>query len=340
MRTVSAGANYFLKFNKNYGGSTITQQLIKNVTENDDYSFQRKIQEIFWALDLEKKMDKKEILTLYLNIINMAQGNYGVGAAADYYFSKPVNSLTLIESACITAITNNPSYYNPIRNPENNAKRRNLILREMLNQGYITQEEFDSAYEKEIELNVNTKYTERKVNSWYVDMVVEDVISDLVEKGYSTQMASLMIYTGGLKIYTCMDYGMQTKLETYYADTANFYKSEEETLQSSMIIIHPETGEILAVAGAVGGKSANRLQSLATQALRPAGSTIKPLAVYGPLLERGQITWSSVYDDTPVNFGKYNLDPQKGPIVKPVAWPQNATLTYRGLSNINYSIEN
>ena len=110
-RTVSAGANYFLKFSNSYGGSTITQQLIKNVTDEDDFSLQRKIQEIFWALDLETKLDKSEILGLYLNIINLSQGCYGVGAAADKYFSKDVSELTLNECACIAAITNSPSSY-------------------------------------------------------------------------------------------------------------------------------------------------------------------------------------------------------------------------------------
>ena len=125
IRTVSAGVNYYLKFSDSYGGSTITQQLIKNVTDKDEYSFQRKIQEIFWALDLENKMDKNEILERYLNIINLSQGCYGVGAAAQYYFSKDVSQLTLSECACIAAITNSPTYYDPIKNPENNNSRRN-----------------------------------------------------------------------------------------------------------------------------------------------------------------------------------------------------------------------
>ena len=125
-RSLSAGINYFLKFNRSYGGSTITQQLIKNVTDEDEYSFQRKTQEIFWALDLETKMDKKEILGLYLNVINLSQGCYGVQAAANYYFSKDVSELSLNECACVAAITNSPSYYDPLQNPENNRSRRTL----------------------------------------------------------------------------------------------------------------------------------------------------------------------------------------------------------------------
>ena len=136
-RTLSAGANFFLNFNDNFGGSTITQQLIKNVTDKDEYSFQRKIQEIFWALDLETKMTKNEIMEMYLNVINLSQGCYGVGAAAKYYFSKDVSELSLNECACVAAITNSPSYYDPVRNPENNKKRKDLIIEQMYRQGYI-----------------------------------------------------------------------------------------------------------------------------------------------------------------------------------------------------------
>lgn len=340
-RTISAGFNYFLKFNGSYGGSTITQQLIKNVTDKDDYSFQRKIQEIFWAIDLETKMDKSEILGLYLNIINLSQGCYGVRTAANYYYSKELSELTLSECATIAAITNNPSYYDPLRKPENNKKRRDLILSQMLEQEYITADEYNSAIATEIVLNVNAEMSKNTVNSWYVDMVINDVINDLMaKKGYSRTMAGLIVYTGGLKIYTAMDADVQRILDEYYSDPDNFYQGVNgETPQSSMIIIDSVTGDVLGVAGAIGEKSANRIQNFATQTVRPAGSVIKPLSVYAPALDDGVITWSSVYDDVPVNFGKYNLDKNKGEIVEPVAWPQNSNRIYRGLTNINYAIE-
>ena len=340
-RTASATLNYFLKFNGNFGGSTITQQLIKNVTDRDEYSFQRKLQEILWALDLETKMDKKEILESYLNIINLSHGCYGVGIASEYYFSKEISELSLNECACIAAITNNPSYYDPIRNPENNKKRKDLILSEMYSQGYITQEEFESSYNQDINLKVSSEFDNNSVNSWYVDMVIENVIDDLTEVyECSREVANLMIYTGGLKIYTAMDIEVQTCLENYYENEKNFYKQAygEERPQSSMIIIDPLTGDILGVAGAIGEKKANRLQNFATDTVRPAGSVIKPLSVYAPSLEKGIITWSSVYDDVPVNFGNYNLDATRGRIIKPSAWPKNANGIYRGLTNINYAI--
>lgn len=331
-RTIAAGFNYFLKFNGNFGGSTITQQLIKNVTENDEYSFQRKLQEIFWALDLEKKFDKKEIFLMYLNIINLSDGCYGVGAAAEYYFSKDVSELSLSECACIAAITNNPSRYNPIRKPENNKTRRDLILSEMYTQGYISEGEYMSAINSPIELNINNNQDTSSVNSWYLDMTINDVINDLQSKyGYSRAMASIMIYTGGLKIYTAMDKDIQNTLEAYYLESNHFPTSQSENkLQSAMIVIDPKTGDILGVAGAIGKKEGNRVQNFATDTLRPAGSVIKPLSVYAPALEAGIIDYATVYDDIPIKFN--------GNTKKSSPWPKNANGVYRGLTNINYAI--
>lgn len=339
-RTLSAGANYFLKFNGNYGGSTITQQLIKNVTDKDDYSLQRKIQEIFWAIDLETKMDKDEILGLYLNVINLSQGCYGVRTAASYYYCKELSELTLAECASIAAITNSPSYYDPIRHPENNKQRRDIILREMYEQEYIDETRLNAALAEPIALHVNEDMQGSGIHSWYVDMVVEDVITDLMaEKGYTRTMASLMVYTGGLHIETVMDADVQEVLEDYYRNVAHFYSGSGESPQCAMIVIHPTTGDILGVAGAVGEKKGNRIQNFATQTLRPAGSVIKPLSVYAPAMENGIITWGSVYDDVPVRFGKYNLDATKGEIVTPTPWPQNANRVYRGLTGVNYAME-
>ena len=330
-RTAGAALNYMLNFRDEFGGSTITQQLIKNITERDEYSLERKLQEIMWALDLETKMSKKEILENYLNIINLSNGCYGVGAASDYYFSKKVNELTLIECASIAAITNNPSYYDPIRYPENNRARALLILEQMNKQGYIDDETYLTAKDEQIVLKIKDGNT-HNVNLWYVDMVIEDVINSLIgEKGYTRQMANMAIYRGGLKIYTAMDLEIQKILESYYADEKNFSVKGEKMPQSSMIIIDPYSGDVLGVAGAVGKKNANRLQNFATYTVRPAGSVIKPLSVYAPALENDLINWASVYDDVPVNFGTGE---------KPIAWPKNANGVYRGLTNVNYAIAN
>lgn len=332
-RTLGAAANHFLGFEGRFGASTITQQLIKNVSGKNDITVKRKIQEILWAFDLEKKMTKEEILENYLNVINLSQGCYGVGAAADLYYSKPVSELTLSECATIAAITNSPTYYNPIRNPENNKDRRNLILDQMFEQKLIDESEYLEAYNSEIELNVNEEAISQKVNSWYIDMVVDDVIRDLINTyGYSEDTAAKMVYNGGLRILTAMDPYVQKTMEKYYKNTANFKYKGEALAESSMIIINPYNGNVLGVVGSIGEKGANRIQSYATDAKRPSGSTIKPLSVYAPALESGIVNYATVYDDVPLEFYK------KGNGYK--LWPQNANMVYNGLTNVNYALKN
>lgn len=340
-RTLGAAFNYVFKVKDRFGASTITQQLVKNVTKNDDYSIKRKLQEIFYAKSLEKQLSKRQILELYLNIINLSQGCLGVRTAALTYFSKEVSELDLGECVCLAAITQNPSFYDPINNPQNNKKRRQIILDRMLADGYISEEEHGEYYEKNIVLNVSDRFEKGRVNSWYVDMVIDDVCNDLCEKYDCTyDEAENLIYTGGLKIYTLVDPKIQEIVEKYYENQNNFPDSENAIkAQSSIIIIDPHTGDVLGVAGGRGEKAANRIQNYATQTLRPSGSVIKPLSVYAPALEKGLITYASVFDDVPVNFGEYNLDPSKGEIVNPRPWPHNAPNVYHGLVNINYAIE-
>lgn len=333
LRSIRAAANHIIGYSERFGASTITQQLIKNVSGKNEISAERKIQEILWAFDLEKKMSKEEILENYLNVINLSQGCYGVGAAADIYFSKSVDELTLAECASIAAITNSPTYYNPIRNPENNKERRDVILLQMLEQGFIEDEEFEEAYESELVLDVNEEAIADITNSWYIDMVVDDVISDLVEQyGMSREAASRTVYNGGLRIVTAMDKRVQDTLEKYYSNISNFKYSGEALAESAMIVINPQNGNILGVVGAIGEKEGNRIQSFATDAKRPSGSVIKPLSVYAPALEGKIATYSSVYDDVPLEFIKLNNGYK--------LWPQNANLVYNGLVNVNYALKN
>ena len=172
------------------------------------------------------------------------------------------------------------------------------------------------------------------IYSWYVDMVMEDVIRDLcAEYGYTRERANQLLWNGGLAIETAIDPRVQTEMEQYYQKLANFptHKGGERA-QSGMIIIHPATGDILGVVGAVGDKTGNRLHSHATGALRPAASAIKPLSVYAPALERGKITWASVFDDVPVAFRTGKSGRQT------VAWPKNANRVYRGLTDVRYAV--
>ena len=331
-RTAAAGANYILRFDSKFGASTITQQLIKNVTGKDEVSIERKLQEIVWARELEKHKTKDEILELYLNVINLSDRCYGVQSASRRYFSKDASELSLLECVCIAAITNNPSYYNPIRMPEHNKERRDVILLQMLEQGMISQEEFDECYGADVTLSPDPSYVEVKTNSWYVDMVIEDVSDDLVaHRALSRESALRLIYGGGLEIYLPIDLEIQSVMEEYYENESNFPSSEGA--QSSMIIIDPRSGDILGVVGAIGEKGANRIQNFATQTLRPPGSTIKPLSVYAPALERGIINYATVIDDTPV---KFNLSPNGSYS----CWPKNANGIYHGLSTMSYAVAN
>ena len=331
-RSLGAVANYIFRFDSRFGASTITQQLIKNVTGEDEVSIERKIREIAWALELEKNFTKEEILELYLNIVNLSDNCYGVGVAAQRYFSKSVTELNLIECAAIAAITNNPSYYNPIRHPENNAQRRDVILLQMREQGLISEREFEESYGKELNLCPNDSVVRTEVHSWYVDMVIDDVIADLQrERNLSREDANELIFGGGLEIYIQIDLEIQNIIEEYYENEANFPSGEGA--QSAMIIIDPHSGDVLGVAGAIGEKSANRIQNYATDTLRPPGSTIKPLSVYAPALEEGIITYASVYDDVPVTFNESSSGSLLG-------WPKNANGIYHGLSTMSYAMAN
>ena len=327
-RTVRAGLNY-LTGKGTFGGSTITQQLVKNLTGQDDRSVDRKLTEIFKALDLEKQVDKTRILEAYVNVINLAEGCYGVGAAAERYFSKQVKDLTLPECATLAAITNNPARYDPMTHPQENRARRDVILREMASQGYITEQERDTALEAATELTPSETQISVSVTSWYTDMVVSDVIRDLQDRlGYSYEAASMLIYGGGLQIETAMDEKLQAVVEAYFRTEEHFPVGVGGRPQSSVMILDPHTGDILAVAGAVGEKKAHRIQNYATDTRRPAGSCIKPLSVYAPALQKGLITWASVYEDEP-------LTEKDG---RP--WPANADGLYHGRVTVGHSLAN
>lgn len=330
-RTLGAAANYFLHFGGRFGASTITQQLIKNITGADEVSIERKIREMVWALELEKKFTKDEILELYLNVINLSDNCYGVGIAAQRYFSKDVSELSLIECVAIAAITNNPSYYNPIRNPENNAERRDIILLQMREQGMISEREFNENYGTELILEPNDAAISTGIQSWYVDMVIADVIYDLqMQKGMTRASASALVFGGGLDIYIPIDLEIQKIMEEYYENSENFVSGEGA--QSAMIMIDPKSGDIFGVVGAIGEKQGNRVQNYATDTLRPPGSTVKPLSIYAPALERGIITYASVYDDVPYTFKDSNCTFS--------AWPKNANGVYHGLSTMSYAMAN
>ena len=208
LRLSHAGVNYLCGRGRSFGGSTATQQLIKNLTGRDEYTLDRKFSEIFGALALEETADKTEILEAYLNIINLGGGCLGVGAAADRCFSKTVPELTLAECADLAAVPQNPSRYDPLTHPDENRARRELILSEMRRQGYITEAQRVEAVACGIRLDPRKAPDADKprVTGWFADTVAADVIRDLQERlGYSSAQASALFYAGGLTVYTTVD---------------------------------------------------------------------------------------------------------------------------------------
>ncbi|MCQ2431613.1 MAG: PBP1A family penicillin-binding protein [Clostridia bacterium] len=336
--TIQATFHYFVG-GGTAGGSTITQQLVKNLTGDDDVTIQRKVQEIFRAMNLEKQKSKEEILEMYLNIINLGQGCYGVQAAAQKYFSKDVSQLTLTECAALAAIPKSPTKYNPYRQPENNAERRHAVLVTMYDYGMITRAEYDVANNRELVINLyEDEVTATTTNSWYTDAVIEDVIADLQkELNLSRQAASLMIYSEGLSIYTCMDPFVQNTLQSVFEDDSNFPRVQSAVKpECSMVIVNPKNGNILGLIGGRGKKTSSRGFNIATMAKRSPGSSIKPLTVYAPALDAGLITYGSVVDDTPFMFNE-KTDKWNNTTYK--AYPANLPAVYKGLTTINSAVE-
>lgn len=214
------------------GASTITQQLLKNNVFTDWTSedsladkFKRKFQEQYLALELEKVMDKDTILINYMNTINLGQNTLGVEAASRRYFNKSVSDLTLSECAVIAGITQNPSRYNPITHPEKNAERREKVLKDMMDQGYITEEERAEALADDVYSRIQIADSENEdasVNTYFVDALVDDVMEDLIASGYNETQAFTLLYSGGLKIYSTQDPKIQKICDDAFADESNF----------------------------------------------------------------------------------------------------------------------
>lgn len=299
-RTIAAMVNMVLPVKGKFGGSTITQQLVKNITKDDDQKASRKIREIMRARYLEGEYTKEVILECYMNTISMARGMYGVAVPASYYFGKDVSELTLAECASLASITKSPEYYRPDKHPDNNKERRNFVLYEMLDQGLITREEYDEAIAEELNIIANEEAVKNSevINNYFVDTLIEEIIAILMEKnGYKREAAIEDFYSGGYKIYSTMDTSVQAALEKVYNDTAFDIKGKDGTsLQGAMTVLD-YNGNIKGIIGGIGEKKENRGLNRATMSPRQPGSTIKPLAAYAPAIENDLITYSSMVED-------------------------------------------
>ena len=332
-RTAGAVLNFLAPSGTSYGGSTITQQLIKNLSGDDDFSVKRKIKEIKRALELEKNVSKKDILEAYLNTVYLSNGCYGIETAAEYLFSENVSDLSLSEAATLAAIIKYPYKYDPVRHPENNLSRRNTVLYRMYELGKISYDEYTVASSEPISLVINAGFSKTGGLSWFDETVIDEVMSDLCKKyGYDKKTAYDLIYSGGLKIKTTINSDLQSALEKIYENESNFPTSGILTApQSAAVIVDPKTGALLAIVGSRGKKQSDRTLNYATRLTRSPGSIIKPISVYAPALDDGIITWASVFDDVPVSFTKTDEEYSM--------WPQNNPKVYSGLTNVNHALE-
>lgn len=333
-RTAHAALNMFTG-GSTFGGSTITQQLIKNLTQQDDITVQRKLLEIFQALDLEKNYDKDEILEYYLNAVYFGEGCYGVQTAAQTYFGKDAKDLSVAEAASIVGITNLPTYYDPFYSVENNKERQENVLREMYKQGYLKKAEYEEAKNEELDfVRGENSPSSSNVYSYYEEVVLSDVIGDLAKaKGISRNAASQLVHNAGYEIYACIDKDIQAKVDAIYTDPEKLpktYGSTKSQLQSAIVIIDQATGEIKALRGGTGDKTINYGLNRATGTTRPPGSSIKPIAVYGPAVEYGLISPSTLVLDK---------DEKHVQLTHTSWYPKNSPNSYDGIITITTALQ-
>lgn len=336
--TRTFGAALSLLNNKsNYGGSTITQQLIKNLTEDNEVSLSRKLREIFRARNLEKEYSKDEILEAYLNVVNFGGGCRGVQTAANLYFGKDINDCSIAQCAAIAGITQNPAMYNPLVYPENNKARREIVLREMYEQALITPEEYEAAMQESSQMEFvgktsgNEQNSSAPVRNWYIEALFNDVSNDLSQKyGIGRAAAEQMVLTQGLKIYCAMDETAQTIAENVIRDKSLMPSDEE--LELGYVLMGFD-GRILATLGCREEKTGDLWYDKANTARRQPGSTIKPIALYAPAIDLGMYNYSSMIPDAPIKnvdvsgFGDYK------------DWPSNWYGGYRGKVTVKWAIE-
>ncbi len=368
--TIKACVNMFMGGSSTFGGSTITQQLIKNDTGEDSVTVQRKVMEIFRAIHAEQKYDKDTIMEWYLNTIYLGSGCYGVKSAAAEYFGKELQSLTAAECASLISITNNPSLFGPYSSTlsyrgkmtsgaDRNRIRQLNVLDQMHEQEMLTDEEYEEAVNQAIvfksgidaedkwsvcenddcgyEGTVGTFTKEgdnyfcpvcgtqtdvrvdasQDVYSWFVDAVIDDVACDLAAADgidwdsldkEGKDVYRLRIQRGGYNIYTTIDLDVQAQVDAIYTDLSQIPKTNSaQQLQSAIVVIDNESGDIVAIAGGVGEKTVHFAYNRATQAKLQTGSSQKPVSVYAPAFEAGVISPATVVKDLPISYSGGNF---------------------------------
>lgn len=320
------------------GGSTITQQTIKNITGDDSATgaegVERKIREIFRAFNVEKVYTKEDILQAYLNIIGLGDGNQdivGVQAAANYYFGKDVTQLSIAEAASLAGMTKSPTNYNPLTQPENNRIRQKYALKQMLDNGRISDDEYNEALNEKLVVTGDPDFSSRSdvdedqlnnqgPTSYFMDDAIDETIEKIADKrGIDYEDARAELYSGGYTVYTTVDIDMQEKIEREMQDASNFqnYYLEDDTLLSGFIAMDYE-GNVLATVGSRLPKTDSLGWSNVSDAQRSPGSCIKPIASYAPALEQDLMTYSTLFTDKPITIKVDGVDTE---------WPVNYSET-------------
>lgn len=327
-RTLSAVVNLVTGADT-YGGSTLTQQLIKNITDDNEVSLTRKLREITKALKLENEYTKDQILEAYLNVVNFGNNCQGVEAAAQLYFDKSITDCSIAECAAIAGITQNPSLWNPLVYPENNKIRRDIVIDAMHDQGKITDAEYEQAKkdsEKMTFVGFQTSNDDEDdddgyVQNWYLDELQFDLQKDLAALyGISESAASDKMFTEGLKIYCAMDVDMQEYIEEQSQLIDKTYDSD---LQLGSTIMGFD-GRVIATSGSSQKKTVALQWDRATMSKLQPGSSIKPLLVYPIAIEQKKQYFSSTVLDEPLDNYEMNSSGQL------ISGPKNAYGYYKG----------
>ncbi len=314
-RTGSAIINYVIHFgNSSFGGSTITQQLVKNLTGDNSGSISRKVKEWWKAYLLECYFSKEEILDMYLNVIYVGPNIYGVGAGSQYYFSKDVQNLSLAECAFLAGINNSPNSYNPFDDETDNTEkitnRTITVLDKMLELEYITEEEHNTAV---AEVNNGLQFKQGTVEasdgiySYHTDALINEIIQDIADKKNITEdFAINYLYLGGLTINSTQNSSIQDETETEFNKRQYNIASREggDPAQAAMVIMDHKTGQVVACVGGLGEKDTARGLNRATQSTRQTGSSIKPLAVLAPGIDKKKFTAATIYADEETTFAE------------------------------------
>ncbi|MBQ8569314.1 MAG: transglycosylase domain-containing protein [Oscillospiraceae bacterium] len=291
------------------GGSTITQQLVKNVTGDDQAKWDRKMREIIRAGQLEQYCTKEQILEAYLNYIGFGGKTAGIEAASQKYFGKPVGELTIAEGACLAGIPKSPEYYNPWANEDKCLERQKIVLSNMLDYGAISEKQYNEAINTEIKFrsrdDVSNEYSanDNGIQNWFVDLVIDDVVHEFMDVyGIEYKEASDKLYNGGYKIYTTCDIDMQLEVEKKYQNYKTFSTTVVNNPPKSAFIAMDYNGNILAVAGDVGEKAGANILNYATMDKQQPGSCIKPISTFSYGIEHDLINWSTVFVNDPIEI--------------------------------------